>query len=112
MPHAYRLLRDNKQTVPFSLEELLRLSLEPYDLVWVENKSVGWRYPSEIESLKDYLQDISAETETEKKQTPIQQTHPASQTTRAFVNEAPAEPSESIQDDSMIEEEITAEKLE
>jgi hypothetical protein len=28
--------------------------LKPYDLVWVEGKSAAWRYPSEVDLLKDY----------------------------------------------------------
>jgi hypothetical protein len=56
MPNTFRLLRNNKESGPFSLEELIQLSLRPFDLVWVEGKSAGWRYPSEIEVLKPYLE--------------------------------------------------------
>ena len=56
MPNAYRLLRNNKETGPYSLDELLQLSLKPFDLVWVEGQSAGWRYPSEIEILKPYME--------------------------------------------------------
>lgn len=52
--NTYRLLRDNKETGPFSLQELLSKQLKAYDLVWVENRSAAWRYPSEIEELKAY----------------------------------------------------------
>lgn len=55
MNKAYLLLRNNKQSGPFSLEELLQLSLKPFDLVWVEGKTAGWQYPSEIDSLKAYV---------------------------------------------------------
>ena len=57
MPDSFRLLRNNKETGPFSLEELLQHSLQPYDLVWVEGKGTGWRYPSELDLLKPHLQD-------------------------------------------------------
>jgi hypothetical protein len=50
----YLLLRDNKQTGPYSLEELLAKGLKPYDLVWLNGKSAAWRYPSEIAELKPY----------------------------------------------------------
>lgn len=50
----YLLLRDNKQSGPFSLEELKTMGLKAYDLVWVEGKSAAWRYPCEIEQLKDF----------------------------------------------------------
>jgi hypothetical protein len=50
----YLLLRDNKETGPFSLEELVQYGLKPYDLVWVQGKSAAWRYPSELNELKAY----------------------------------------------------------
>lgn len=55
MQKVYLLLRDNQRTGPHSLEELLELQLQPFDLVWVDNRSTGWRYPSEIDSLKSYV---------------------------------------------------------
>lgn len=51
----YRLLRNNKEQGPYSLDELVQLSLRPYDLIWQEGKSACWRYPSEIEELKPYV---------------------------------------------------------
>ena len=51
---SYLLLRNNKQTGPLSLNELLTLGLKPYDLVWVDGRSAAWRYPSEIAELKEY----------------------------------------------------------
>ena len=51
----YRILRNNKEQGPYSLDELVQLSLRPYDLIWLEGKSACWRYPSEIEELKPYL---------------------------------------------------------
>ena len=51
---TYLLLRDNKNSGPYSLEALIQLGLKPYDLVWVEGKSAAWRYPSEIDDLKFY----------------------------------------------------------
>ena len=55
MQNIYLLLRNNKQSGPYTLEELLQLDLKPHDLVWVEGKSAGWSYPSEVSSLKPYL---------------------------------------------------------
>jgi hypothetical protein len=60
MQKVYLLLRDNKQTGPHSLEELLQLGLRPYDLVWVEGRSCGWSYPSEINALKPYAGEVPA----------------------------------------------------
>lgn len=55
MQKVYLLLRNNKQTGPYSFEELLQLHLKPHDLIWVEGKSYGWRYPTEVETLKSYF---------------------------------------------------------
>jgi len=51
---TYLLLRSNKQSGPYSLQQLVSLGLKPYDLVWLEGKSAAWRYPSELEGLKAY----------------------------------------------------------
>ena len=55
MQKVYLLLRNNQQTGPHSFEELLELQLKPFDLIWVEGKSLGWRYPTEIETLKPFF---------------------------------------------------------
>lgn len=52
--NQYLLLRDNKQSGPYTMEELVAKGLKAYDLVWVEGKSAAWRYPSEIAELKPY----------------------------------------------------------
>jgi hypothetical protein len=51
---TYLLLRDNKESGPHTANDLVKLGLKAYDLVWVEGKSAAWRYPSEIEELKPY----------------------------------------------------------
>ncbi len=50
----YRLLRDNKESGPFSEEEMIAKGFKPYDLIWVEGRSAGWRYPSEIPAFKPF----------------------------------------------------------
>lgn len=60
MQKVYLLLRDNKQSGPYSLDELLQLGLRPFDLVWVEGRSSGWAYPSEINALKPYVPEAPA----------------------------------------------------
>jgi len=50
----YLLLRNNKQSGPYSIEELKTMGLKAYDLVWLEGKSAAWRYPSELEELKPF----------------------------------------------------------
>ncbi|HEU4469769.1 MAG TPA: hypothetical protein VFR58_01680 [Flavisolibacter sp.] len=52
MQKIYRILRNNKEQGPLSLEELLEYAPQPNDLIWVDGKSAGWRYPSEIEDLR------------------------------------------------------------
>lgn len=49
--NSYLLLRDNKQTGPYSAEEIIAKGFKPYDLVWLEGKSAGWRYPGELPEL-------------------------------------------------------------
>ena len=51
---SYRLLRSNKESGPFTQDELIAMGFKPYDLIWVDGKSAGWRYPSEIPELKAY----------------------------------------------------------
>jgi len=48
----YLLLRNNKESGPYSLDDLTKLGLKAYDLLWVQGKSAAWRYPSEIDELK------------------------------------------------------------
>jgi hypothetical protein len=55
---TYLLLRSNKQSGPYSLQQLVSFGLKPYDLVWVEGKSAAWRYPSEVNGLKEYAPSI------------------------------------------------------
>ena len=50
----YMLLRNNKESGPYSVDDLMELGLKPYDLVWVHGKSAAWRYPSEIDELKPF----------------------------------------------------------
>ncbi|HTE27208.1 hypothetical protein [Flavitalea sp.] len=52
--NRYLLLRDNKQSGPYSVPELIEKGIKAYDLVWLDGKSAAWRYPSEIEELKAY----------------------------------------------------------
>src|SRR4030095_9831627 len=51
---SYLLLRDNKQTGPYTLDELITKGLKPYALIWIEGRSAGWRYPSEVPELIAY----------------------------------------------------------
>src|SRR5919112_154817 len=62
MSAMYLLLRNNKQTGPFSLEALLQHHLQGDDLIWIEGQSAGWHYPSEISALKSFVNNVSTET--------------------------------------------------
>jgi hypothetical protein len=55
---SYRLLRSNKESGPYSLNDLVTMGLKPYDLIWVEGRSAAWRYPSEVAELKDFAPAI------------------------------------------------------
>ncbi len=52
--NKYLLLRDNKQSGPYSVEELEKLGLKPYDLVWLDGRSAAWRYPGEMDELRHF----------------------------------------------------------
>jgi hypothetical protein len=54
----YLLLRSNKQTGPYTLEEIQAMALKAYDLIWVEGKSAAWRYPGEIEEFKSFAPPV------------------------------------------------------
>ena len=47
----YIVLRNNRQSGPYSLEELRLFGLSASDLVWVEGESTAWQYPNNINSL-------------------------------------------------------------
>ncbi|HEY4154311.1 MAG TPA: DUF4339 domain-containing protein [Puia sp.] len=51
---TYLLLRNNKESGPYTIDELKRMSLKPFDLVWIEGKSAAWRYPGEIPEFSSF----------------------------------------------------------
>src|SRR5947209_3140572 len=113
MQKIYRILRDNKEKGPFTIEELVQFSLKPYDLIWVDGRSAGWRYPSEIEALKSYL---PGQESAEKNQlTNNQQAYPAPKTEGPIADNSlkrviPVE--DSYLTPASLEEDLTSEKLE
>jgi hypothetical protein len=76
---SYLLLRSNKKSGPYSLQDLVNFGLKAYDLVWVEGKSASWRYPSEVEELKPYAVIVEEQPFDRffKKQTTQVNEHPA-----------------------------------
>jgi hypothetical protein len=57
MQKIYLLLRNNKQSGPYTLSELIALQLKPFDLIWVEGRSRSWAYPSELNELKSHVKE-------------------------------------------------------
>ena len=55
---SYLLLRNNKESGPFTLEEIQGMTLKSYDLIWVVGKSAAWRYPGEIQDLKPFAPPV------------------------------------------------------
>ncbi|RYZ51689.1 MAG: DUF4339 domain-containing protein [Chitinophagaceae bacterium] len=77
MQKIYVLLRNEQQTGPYSLEEIIQFDLKPYDLIWIQGRSAGWYYPQEIAALHPYLGFLP------KKQSPVSDTKPAFETATA-----------------------------
>lgn len=72
MQKIYLLLRNNKQSGPFTKEELLQQALRKHDLIWVEGRSAGWRSPEEIAELATEPQPSSQKpTHSQTIQTPV-----------------------------------------
>ena len=49
MQRVYLLLRNNQQTGPYTIGELLQQQLRPSDMIWIEGESTAWTYLSELE---------------------------------------------------------------
>ena len=49
MQKVYLLLRNNRQSGPFTLDELCQQQPRPTDMVWIEGLSTAWCYLSELE---------------------------------------------------------------
>src|SRR3712207_2959333 len=62
---CYLLLRNNRESGPFTFEELTAQSLAPTDLIWIEGQSVAWKYPTELEALAPFVSHDTAEVEKE-----------------------------------------------
>jgi hypothetical protein len=55
MTERYYLLRNNRETGPYLLDELLQQCLLPHDLLWVEGRSENWSAPYEISEVQKAL---------------------------------------------------------
>ena len=89
--NKYLLLRDNKQTGPYTAQELSEKGLKPYDLVWLEGRSAAWRYPGEIEELKSFAPGVEEQPYDRfyKKQDGGQSTEQAAATTNVVEESQP-----------------------
>ncbi|MBS1738513.1 MAG: hypothetical protein JSS98_18175 [Bacteroidetes bacterium] len=50
----YLLLRNNVESGPYSVECLKQMRLEKFDLIWIKDESITWKYPSELSELKQF----------------------------------------------------------
>ena len=50
----YRLLRNNKESGPYTALQLQEMGLKPYDLLWAEGRGAAWQYASELPELKAF----------------------------------------------------------
>src|SRR5690242_14790414 len=55
MKTTYILLRDNKESGPYSEDGLKTMGLKPDDLIWVEGQSVYWQHPSDFKELQPFI---------------------------------------------------------
>lgn len=51
MGKVYLLLRNNIESGPFSIDELLQQKIAASDLIWIEGESLNWQEPSQIMEL-------------------------------------------------------------
>ena len=70
MQTLYRLLRNNVQSGPFTIDELLQQQLQHADLIWVEGKSHAWSPLSDME-LKPFEETRTVAANTEAAPSPI-----------------------------------------
>ncbi len=59
---TYILLRSNKESGPFHLDQLREMGLKADDLIWVEGQSAAWRNPGEINELRNLVVSPSIPT--------------------------------------------------
>jgi len=95
----YLLLRSNKQSGPYSAEDLRQMGLKPYDLIWVDGKSAAWRYPGEIDELKAFAPAVEEQPydrfyrkPAEQKQEETPAPAPVQSQTPAYIPAANAQP--------------------
>ncbi|HVY74843.1 MAG TPA: hypothetical protein VG890_08445 [Puia sp.] len=84
---TYLLLRNNKESGPYSIDEIKQLSLKSYDLVWVEGKSAAWRYPGEIPEFSTFAPPVPEQPfDRFYKKTPVNTVEPKPAQTESVAN--------------------------
>jgi hypothetical protein len=64
MKKVYLLLHNNSQTGPYTINELLQLQVNPFDLIWAEGSGRAWFYASELPELKTYFEENKKDEQT------------------------------------------------
>ncbi|PZP51642.1 MAG: hypothetical protein DI598_02755 [Pseudopedobacter saltans] len=59
----YRVLRDNKEIGPYSLDEIRKIGLRSSDLVWIDGQSAAWRFPDEVPGLLNLIETPNPKAE-------------------------------------------------
>jgi hypothetical protein len=109
--NQYLLLRDNKQSGPYSAAELAAKGLKAYDLVWLEGKSAAWRYPSELPELKPFAPVVEEQPYDRFYKKTNEESHPAlDRAQKAALTEAKKEIVEKIESTPVKKEEIKQEE--
>lgn len=62
----YFLLRENKESGPFTLEAIKHKNLLTTDLVWIEGMSTSWSHAAELEELGDSVKTFRVPPKMEK----------------------------------------------
>jgi hypothetical protein len=60
MKKRYLLLRNNLESGPFTIDELIQQQLQPSDLIWVEGQSHSWVFPAELDELSPSVTGITS----------------------------------------------------
>jgi len=56
--NKYLLLRDNKQSGPYTIDDIRAMGVKSYDLIWVEGRSAAWAYPGEIDEIQSFAPTV------------------------------------------------------
>lgn len=54
---TYFLLRDNRESGPYTAKELKAKGLYPSDLIWVDGESTYWKHPADFSELNEFVKE-------------------------------------------------------